>query len=244
MLNPLSSLLVAAATIAAPVDPYRRHPIEVEHYRFAITLADSTDRLEGEAAVRVRVLRAGVRSVALDLANVTSARQGRGMQVSRVTSRGAALAFAHQADRLTITPERGQAPMTKVTPFLMFNDQLEAAMEFHTATFPDSEIRSVARTARDGPVSSAEFVVGGQVFMGYNGSEYSTFSEGFSLYVDCEDQAEVDEYWDKLVRAGAKPTACGWITDPLGLSAVPPATPACCLTDACPRLVQSGRRRD
>lgn len=108
--------------------------------------------------------------------------------------------------------------MSKVTPFLMFNDQLEAAMEFYTATFPGSEIRKVARTGKDGPVTSAEFVVGGQVFMGYNGGPYFTFSEGLSLYVDCEDQAEVDEYWDKLVEAGATPTQCGWIKDQFGLS--------------------------
>jgi predicted 3-demethylubiquinone-9 3-methyltransferase (glyoxalase superfamily) len=95
--------------------------------------------------------------------------------------------------------------MNKVTPFLMFNDQLEAAIAFYTATFPDSEVRNVARTGKDGPISSAEFVVGGQRFMG-------------SLYVDCADQNEVDEYWDKLVKAGAKPTQCGWIKDPFGLS--------------------------
>ena len=114
--------------------------------------------------------------------------------------------------------DEGESPMSKVTPFLMFNDQLEAAMQFYTATFPDSEIRNVARTGRDGPVTSAEFRVGGQVFMGYNGGSYFSFSEGFSLYVDCADQAEVDEYWDKLVEAGATPTACGWIKDPFGLS--------------------------
>ena len=108
--------------------------------------------------------------------------------------------------------------MNKVTPFLMFNDRLDAAMAFYTATFPDSEIRSVARTGTDGPVTSAEFVVGGQRFMGYNGGPYFSFSEGVSLYVDCEDQHEVDEYWDKLVSAGATPTQCGWIKDPFGLS--------------------------
>jgi hypothetical protein len=43
--------------------------------------------------------------------------------------------------------------MPKVTPFLMFNDQLEAAMAFYTATFPDSEIRNIARTGTDGPVT-------------------------------------------------------------------------------------------
>jgi predicted 3-demethylubiquinone-9 3-methyltransferase (glyoxalase superfamily) len=108
--------------------------------------------------------------------------------------------------------------MNKVTPFLMFNDQLEAAMAFYTATFPDSEIRNAARAGEDGPVISAEFVVGGQLFLGYNGGSHFNFSEGVSLYVDCADQDEVDEYWDKLVKAGATPTACGWIKDPFGLS--------------------------
>lgn len=108
--------------------------------------------------------------------------------------------------------------MTKVTPFLMFNDQLEAAIELYTATFPDSQVRNIARNGKDGPVSSAEFVVGGQVFMGYNGGPYFTFTEGISFYVDCADQAEVDLYWDKLVKAGATPTQCGWIKDPFGIS--------------------------
>ena len=108
--------------------------------------------------------------------------------------------------------------MNKVTPFLMFNDQLEAAIEFYTATFPDSEVRNVARTGQDGPIRSAEFVVGGQRFMGYNGGPYFSFSEGVSFYVDCADQDEVDDYWDKLLKAGAKPVQCGWIKDPFGLS--------------------------
>ncbi len=107
---------------------------------------------------------------------------------------------------------------TKVTPFLMFNDQLEAAIAFYTATFPDSEIRNIARTGQDGPITSAEFVIGGQSFMGYNGGSYFTFSQGFSLFVDCEDQTEVDEYWNKLVGAGATPSQCGWITDQFGLT--------------------------
>ena len=108
--------------------------------------------------------------------------------------------------------------MSKVTPFLMFNDQLEAAIEFYVAIFPDSEVKNVARSGENGPIASAEFVVGGQSFMGYNGGPHFAFSEGFSLFVDCQDQAEVDEYWDKLIRAGAKPTQCGWITDQFGLS--------------------------
>lgn len=108
--------------------------------------------------------------------------------------------------------------MSKVTPFLMFNDQLEAAIAFYTATFPDSSIKNIARTGKDGPITSAEFVIGGQSFMGYNGGPYFSFSQGFSLYVDCEDQEEVDEYWDKLVNAGATPSQCGWITDQFGVT--------------------------
>jgi predicted 3-demethylubiquinone-9 3-methyltransferase (glyoxalase superfamily) len=106
----------------------------------------------------------------------------------------------------------------KVTPFLMFNDKLEAAIELYTSVFPESKVTHVSRNGKDGPVSSAEFVVGGQTFMGFNGGPHFKFSEGFSLFVNCEDQAEVDRTWDKLVAAGAKPSQCGWITDPFGLS--------------------------
>jgi predicted 3-demethylubiquinone-9 3-methyltransferase (glyoxalase superfamily) len=108
--------------------------------------------------------------------------------------------------------------MNKVTPFLMFNDQLEAAIAFYTATFPNSEVLNIARAGEDGPINSAEFVVAGQHFMGYNGGPYFSFSEGISLYVDCADQDEVDTYWSALVKAGAAPTQCGWIKDPYGLS--------------------------
>lgn len=130
--------------------------------------------------------------------------------------------------------------MSKVTPFLMFNDQLEAAIAFYTATFPDSEVRHLSRTGQDGPILSAEFVVGGQTFLGYNGGPYFTFSEGFSLFVDCEDQAEVDRYWDKLVAAGAKPSQCGWITDPFGLSwQIVPRRFTELIADKDPRKVQA-----
>jgi predicted 3-demethylubiquinone-9 3-methyltransferase (glyoxalase superfamily) len=108
--------------------------------------------------------------------------------------------------------------MSKVTPFLMFNTQLEAAIAFYTSTFPDSKITTIACAGVDGPVASAEFIIGGQRFMGYNGGPYFSFSQGFSLFVTCEDQDEVDTYWRKFVDAGATPAQCGWITDPFGLT--------------------------
>lgn len=92
--------------------------------------------------------------------------------------------------------------MSKVTPFLMFNDQLEAALDFYVKTFPDSEVKTRSRAGKDGPLTSAQFIVGGQAFMGFNGGAYFSFSEGVSLYVDCADQAEVDGYWEKILAAG------------------------------------------
>lgn len=108
--------------------------------------------------------------------------------------------------------------MSKVGPFLMCSDQLEAVIAFYTSVFPDLLVRTIARTGGDGPVISAEFIVGGERFLGYNGGSHFSFSEGVSLYVDCGHQAEVDSYWDKFVSAGSTPTACGWIKDQYGFS--------------------------
>jgi aminopeptidase N len=107
--HPLSLLAAAAILTPGALDTYPRQPIDIEHYRFEITLSDSTDRIDGEATVRVRLLRADIRTVALDLADETPTRQGRGMRVSAVTSRGTALSFVHRADRLTITLARPSA---------------------------------------------------------------------------------------------------------------------------------------
>jgi predicted 3-demethylubiquinone-9 3-methyltransferase (glyoxalase superfamily) len=105
--------------------------------------------------------------------------------------------------------------MLKVTPFLMYNDQLEAAMKFYASIFKDFKAENVTRG--DAGVVSAEFVLEGQRFMAYNGGPHFKFSEAFSFFVSCETQAEVDELWEKLSAGGAK-GPCGWLTDPFGVS--------------------------
>lgn len=97
-----SLLSVAALADCLRADPYPRQPIDVEHYRFALRLADSTDRIDGEATVRLRLLTADLRQVTLDLAGTTPARHGRGMRVSAVTRGGRSQDFQHASDRLTI----------------------------------------------------------------------------------------------------------------------------------------------
>ncbi len=98
----LLALGMAPAALRAQ-DAYPRQPLDVEHYRFALMLSDSTDRIVGEATVRLRFLDAGTRTVSLDLAAATPARQGRGMRVSAVTSAARALAFTQADDRVVIT---------------------------------------------------------------------------------------------------------------------------------------------
>jgi predicted 3-demethylubiquinone-9 3-methyltransferase (glyoxalase superfamily) len=109
-------------------------------------------------------------------------------------------------------------PRKTITPFLMFNDQLEPAMKLYAAIFPNTKVKRVARNGKGGPITSAELVIGGQPFMAYNGGPHFAFTDAFSLFVECQDQREVDRYWGKLVKAGSTPIQCGWIRDPFGLS--------------------------
>jgi predicted 3-demethylubiquinone-9 3-methyltransferase (glyoxalase superfamily) len=110
----------------------------------------------------------------------------------------------------------------KITTFLTFDGRAEEAVEFYTSIFEDSRILSTTRYEAGGPgpegeLMSATFELAGQEFMALNGGPSFTFSQGISLFVDCEDQEEVDELWAKLTDGG-EPGPCGWLTDRFGVS--------------------------
>ena len=112
--------------------------------------------------------------------------------------------------------------MQKITTFLTFDDRAEEAVRFYTSIFPDSRIVSERRYGPAGPgpegsLMTASFELAGQELMALNGGPSFSFSQGISLFVDCEDQAEVDELWEKL-SAGGEPNVCGWLTDKFGVS--------------------------
>lgn len=112
--------------------------------------------------------------------------------------------------------------MQKITPFIMFNDQADAAVNFYVSIFRNSKILSSSRYGEGGPgpkgsIMSANFVLDGQEFMAFNGGPHFTFADGISLFVSCETQAEVDELWDKL-SAGGEKGKCGWLKDQFGVS--------------------------
>jgi predicted 3-demethylubiquinone-9 3-methyltransferase (glyoxalase superfamily) len=111
----------------------------------------------------------------------------------------------------------------KITPFLWFDGNAEEAAQFYTSTFPNSRIDKVVRAATDTPsnkkgeVMTVEFTLDGSRFIALNGGPDFTFNESISFAIDCQDQAEVDRYWDALTRGG-EASVCGWLKDKFGLS--------------------------
>ena len=113
--------------------------------------------------------------------------------------------------------------MSKITPFLWFNDQAEEAMNLYVTLFKNSKVLEVSRYGEGGPgvpgsVMTASFELDGQRVMALNGGPYYTLNESFSFYVDCEDQQEVDTLWEKLIAGGGQESMCGWLKDKYGLS--------------------------
>jgi predicted 3-demethylubiquinone-9 3-methyltransferase (glyoxalase superfamily) len=114
--------------------------------------------------------------------------------------------------------------MSKISPCLWFDGDAEDAAKLYTSLFPDSRIDTVQRSPADNPstpegaVLTVEFTLAGQKFIGLNGGPEFQFTEAVSFTIDCEDQAEVDRYWDALIADGGEPSQCGWLKDRFGLS--------------------------
>lgn len=99
--------------------------------------------------------------------------------------------------------------MPTITPCLWFDTgKAEEAAKFYMSLFPDSRIDKVVRSPPDNPATRAgdvltvECTMAGSRYIGLNGGPEFPFTEAISLYVDCEDQAEVDHYWDTLTQGG------------------------------------------
>lgn len=112
--------------------------------------------------------------------------------------------------------------MAKVTTFLWFDDQAEEAARFYTSLFKSAEIGDVMRYPEGGPrpagsAMSVTFTIDGQEFIALNGGPHFKFTEAISLFVKCDDQAELDELWERLSEGGEK-SRCGWLKDKYGLS--------------------------
>jgi predicted 3-demethylubiquinone-9 3-methyltransferase (glyoxalase superfamily) len=112
--------------------------------------------------------------------------------------------------------------MQKIVTFLTFNDQAETAVKFYISIFKNSKITGTTRYGEAGPgpkgsLMTATFELEGQELIALNGGPSFTFSQGISLLVNCETQAELDELWEKLSEGGEK-LPCGWVRDRFGVS--------------------------
>lgn len=125
--------------------------------------------------------------------------------------------------------------MPRITPFLWFENKAEEAANFYVSIFPNSKIGATARYSDEGAnasgmpkgsVMTVAFELDGQKFTALNGGPHFKFTEAISFMINCETQAEIDHYWNKLSEGG-RPNRCGWLKDKYGLSwqIVPAALP-------------------
>jgi predicted 3-demethylubiquinone-9 3-methyltransferase (glyoxalase superfamily) len=110
----------------------------------------------------------------------------------------------------------------KIVPNLWFDGQAEEAANFYVDIFEDAKILNVAKYPEGSPgeagtVMTVEFELNGVRFVGINGGPQFKFDEAVSFQIDCEDQAEVDYFWDRLTDGGEE-SQCGWLKDRFGLS--------------------------
>jgi predicted 3-demethylubiquinone-9 3-methyltransferase (glyoxalase superfamily) len=116
----------------------------------------------------------------------------------------------------------------RIAPCLWFDDQAEEAAEFYTSVFPNSRIGRIARYGEAGrevhgrpagTVMVVAFELDGQAFTALNGGPVFKFNEAISLQVNCDTQADVDYYWERLSQGGdEKAQQCGWLKDRYGVS--------------------------
>ena len=106
--------------------------------------------------------------------------------------------------------------MKKVTPFLWFDTQAEEAMNFYVSLFKNSKVLGVSR-GPDGKAFNVSFELDGQEFLGLNAGPQFKFNEAVSMFVNCEDQTEVDHFWNALTADGGEESMCGWCKDKFGL---------------------------
>lgn len=99
----------------------------------------------------------------------------------------------------------------KVTPFLMLKSGAKEAAAFYTSIFPDGRIL-------EGDWPGVAFEVGGQRINAFDGGDSFQLSQAFSLMITCENQEEVDYYWERLLEGGGEESMCGWLTDRFGVS--------------------------
>lgn len=111
----------------------------------------------------------------------------------------------------------------KLTPCLWFDTNAWDAVTFYTTIFKNSRKGKISYYGENmpmpqGSVLTVEFVIEGQEFLALNGGPNFKFTEAVSYMINCDTQAEIDYYWEKLTADGGQESDCGWLKDKFGMS--------------------------
>jgi predicted 3-demethylubiquinone-9 3-methyltransferase (glyoxalase superfamily) len=111
----------------------------------------------------------------------------------------------------------------KIYTHLWYAKEAEEAAGFYASIFPDSRVDGVWSLPSDSPsgpagsVKVVDFTLRGQRFQAITAGPHHDFNDAISIVVLCDDQAELDRYWNALLEGGGKAQACGWLIDRFGL---------------------------
>ena len=112
---------------------------------------------------------------------------------------------------------------SKIYTHLWYAKEAEEAAKFYSSVFPDSRVDRVVSLLSESPsgppgsVKVVDFTLFGQRFQAMTAGPHHEFNDAMSLVVLCDDQAELDRYWNALLEGGGKPQACGWLIDKFGV---------------------------
>jgi len=135
------------------------------------------------------------------------------------------MSATNAAKRGTATTSNGEETQTRpqrITTFLWFDKVAEEAANFYVSVFKNSRIVRTSRYTETGPgpkdsVMTIDFELDGVTYTGLNGGPDFKFNEAISLVVHCNNQEEIDYYWEKL-SAGGQTIECGWLKDKFGVA--------------------------
>ncbi len=111
----------------------------------------------------------------------------------------------------------------KIFPHLWYTEEAEEAAQFYASVFPDSRVDRVTKLMSESPsgppgsVKVVDFTLFGQPFQAISAGPLDPFNHAISMVVTCDDQAELDRYWNKLVEGGGCVEQCGWLRDRFGV---------------------------
>ena len=112
---------------------------------------------------------------------------------------------------------------SKIYTHLWYAKEAEEAASFYASVFPDSRVDRVTALLSESPsgppgsVKVVDFTLFGQRFQAMSAGPHHEFNDAISVVVECDDQAELDRYWNGLLAGGGKAQACGWLIDRFGL---------------------------